>query len=349
MILDLCRDLPREGFPCEIAILYRRMPGEQAEHPMVAAARAQGTPITQLDGHLSAFPAAIRWARRKLQGGDYPILHAHEYKSDLLAALAAGKKRSTTLVATVRHTEPGFQMALFQAFDSLVLHRFDRLSLPSEAALWELRRWPVLRRRTRVIQHHRLGSYAAATGSRKDGGPVISIVARLQAVKGHRLFLDSARLVLRKRPDSRFWIVGEGPMRAELEAAASRLGVANSVSFLGYRDDAISLMASSDIVVSASSYESFGRSLVEAQAVGRPVVATAVGGTPEIIRDGRSGILVPYGDAEAMATAVLRLLEDKQLARRMGAAGREYLAESGIKETPASAFASLYREALACR
>ena len=111
-------------------------------------------------------------------------------------------------------------------------------------------------------------------------------------------------------------------MRAELEAAASRLGVANSVSFLGYRDDAISLMASSDIVVSASSYESFGRSLVEAQAVGRPVVATAVGGTPEIIRDGRSGILVPYGDAEAMATAVLRLLEDKQLARRMGAAGR---------------------------
>ena len=347
-ILGLCRALPKHGFNCEIAIMYRRSRDEPADHPMVAAARAQNTPITQLDGHLKAFPDCIRWLKRKLLEDQPSIIHSNEYKTDLLAALAVGKSRSIVLVATVRHTEPGIQMTLFQGLDSLVLHRFDSLTVPSRGALQELKHWPKLLQRTRMIYHAIDGSLAVAS-ARQGGGPVISIVARLQAVKGHRIFLESARHVLLTRPDARFWIIGEGELREELEAAAMRLGLRDAVTFLGYRNDVDALMAASNVVVCSSLYEALPRSVLEALALARPVVATAVGGIPEIIRDGETGLLVQAGDAGALAGGISRLLDDPQFAQQLGIAGRKFVGENFTLEAQSSALANLYREALACR
>lgn len=353
-ILDLCRNLPQHGFSGDVAIMYRQARGEPAEHPLVAAARAQMTSITQLDGRLPALPQSFRWLRHKLQGEEFSILHAHEYKTNLLAALAAiGIRKPPALVATVRHTEPGFQMGLFQGLDSFVLHRFDRLTVPSRGALQELKRWPKLLRKAQVI-HHAVADASLAPGPaaelpERTGGPVVSIVARLQAVKGHRVFLESARRVLLKRPDARFWIAGDGELRGELEALTSQLGLTSAVSFLGYRNDISNVMASSDAVVCASSYESFPRSVLEALALGRPVVATSVGGLPEIVRDGETGILVPPGDPENLAAAILRLLGDRELAHRLGTAARKFIGERYTVEAQACAMAALYREALACK
>ena len=178
---------------------------------------------------------------------------------------------------------------------------------------------------------------------------MVSIVARLQAVKGHRVFLESARRVLLKRPDARFWIAGDGELRGELEAVASQLGLTSAVSFLGYRNDISNVMASSDAVVCASSYESFPRSVLEALALGRPVVATSVGGLPEIVRDGETGILVPPGDPENLAAAILRVLADRELAHRLGTAAQKFIGERYTAEAQASAMAALYREAIACK
>jgi glycosyltransferase involved in cell wall biosynthesis len=350
-ILGLCRALPKHGFPCEIAIMYRRKPGEPAEHPMVAAAGAQNTPITQLDGYLNAFPSAIRWLRRRLQADELLILHANEYKTDLLAALAARNRRSTVLMSTVRHTEPGFQMAMFQGLDSFVLHSFDGLTFPSQGALQELKRWPRLLRKACVIHHAvDLPPLPVPRISTSNGhAPVISIVARLQEVKGHRVFLESARQVLSKRPDARFWVVGDGELRKELEAASKQLGLSKAVSFLGYRNDVDSLMASSDVVVSASSYEALSRSLLEALALERPVVAPFVGGIPEVIRKGETGLLVPPGDPSALAAGILQLLNDPNLAQRLASAGRKFVGEHFSLKVQASALAGLYRETIACR
>jgi glycosyltransferase involved in cell wall biosynthesis len=347
-ILGLCRALPKHGFPCEIAIMYRRNPGEPAEHPMVAAAGAQNTPIAQLDGHLNAFPGAIRWLRQKLQSDGVSVLHANEYKTDLLAALAVGNDRSTALIATVRHSEPGVQMALFQGLDSLVLHRFDHLTIASRGALQELKHWPTLLRKTRVI-HHGISEPAAEAAPPNGHGKIVSIVARLQAVKGHRVFLESARRVLSRKPDTRFWIVGDGELRQELERASRQLGLAKDVSFLGYRNDARTVIASSDVVVCTSSFEEFPRCVLEALSLGRPVVASSVGGIPEIIRDGETGLLVPPGDPGAMASGILRLLDDSDFARQLATAGQKFVDENFTLEAHASALASLYREVLACR
>ena len=355
-ILDLCRNLPPHGFSGEVAIMYRRSRGEPAEHPLVAAARAQMTPVTQLDGRLPALPQSVRWLREKLQGEEFSILHTHEYKTDLLAAFAANGilRRPPALVATVRHTEPGLQMGLFQGLDSFILHRFDRLTVPSRGALRELKRWPKLLRKARVIGHAVDGASLAPSGPAAGppepaGGPVVSIVARLQAVKAHRVFLESARKVLRKRPDARFWIAGDGELRGKLETLTSQLGLTSAVSFLGYRNDIPNVLASSDVVVCASSYESFCRAAFEALALGRPVVATSVGGLPEILRDGETGVLVPPGDPESMAAAILRLLGDRELAHRLGEAARKFVRERYTVEAQASAMAALYREALTCK
>ena len=344
------------GFSCEIAIMYRRGQGDPAEHPLVAAARSQSTPITQLDGDARAIPNSIQWLRRKLAGEQFSILHCHEYKTDLLGALAAWRVANPrlALIATVRHTEPGLQMGLFQALDSLVLHRFDRLTAPSTGALQELRRWPSLRRRSQVI-HHAIEDVTLTphipgpAWPPRTGGPLISIVGRLQAVKGHRIFLESARKVLTERPDAQFWIVGDGELRHELEAFTAQLGLTRAVSFLGYRSDALHAMAVSDVVVCASFYEAFPRTLLEALALERPVVATSVGGVPEIVVDEETGILVPAGDPDALAAAVLRLLRDRELAQRLAAAGRKLVGQHYTLEAQSSALAALYREALACR
>ncbi len=354
-ILDLCRRLPAHGFNCEIVIVYRRRRGGPAEHPLVAAAGAQGTSITQLDGHLRRLASSIGWLRRKLQTGRFSILHCHEYKTDLMAALADWRIKGPRprLIATVRHTEPGFQMGLFQALDSLVLHRFDGLTVPSHAALQELKRWPELRRRSHVI-HHAVEDVSLDTAPptpgwpSRNGGPVISIVGRLKPVKGHRIFLECARKVLAARPDTQFWIVGAGDLRDELETLALQLDLKGAVSFLGYRDDAGHAMAQSDVVVCASSYEAFPRAVLEALALERPVVATSVGGIPEMVIDGQTGLLAPAGDPDSLAAAVLRLINDPDFARRLAAAGRRLVAERYTVEAQASALAALYREVLGC-
>jgi glycosyltransferase involved in cell wall biosynthesis len=349
VILDLCRLLPQHGFPCEIAIMYRRQPGEPVEHPMVAAARAQGTPIHQLDGHWESLAGAVRWLRRKFRNEELSVVHSHEYKTNLLAALAACGNSAPALVATVRHTEPGLQMALFQGLDSLVLHRFDRLTVPSQGALSELRAWPSLRRRTRVIHHSMDANRIGGPGVRSGDGsaPVVLIVGRLQAVKRHDLFLRSAREVLSARPDARFWIAREGELREKLETMTARLGLSNAVSFLGHRTDIESLMAMSDVVVCSSAYEALSRAVLEALALARPVVATAVGGLPELIRDGETGILVPPDDPQAMAAGILRLLNDGGLAQRLGSAGYAHVVKHFTSE--AGNVAMLYREVLASR
>ncbi len=118
--------------------------------------------------------------------------------------------------------------------------------------------------------------------------------------------------------------------------------------FLGYRDDACDAMTMSDVIVCSSSYEAFPRTLLEALALERPVVAAPVGGIPEIVIDGETGVLTPAGDPDSLAAGVLRLLNDRAFAGKLAAAGRKLVAERYTPEAQASAVAALYREALEC-
>jgi L-malate glycosyltransferase len=156
---------------------------------------------------------------------------------------------------------------------------------------------------------------------------VVGAVSRLAWKKGIRHLVDATPRILESVPEARVVIAGDGPLRAELEGHAAALGVRDRVLFLGSRPDTIELMAAFDVFVLPSVVEGMSNALLEAMAVGRPVVATDVGGNPEVVVDGATGLIVPPGDAEQLAASIRKLLEAPELAAEMGAAGRQRVLE----------------------
>jgi glycosyltransferase involved in cell wall biosynthesis len=151
---------------------------------------------------------------------------------------------------------------------------------------------------------------------------IITTVANLRPGKGHDVLLKAAARVLRRVPDVTFQIVGDGPRRQELEQQASALRISAQVSFLGHRSDVPAVLAQSDIFAFPSFMEASPNAVIEAMAAGLPIVATRVGGIPEVIEHERSGLLVPPGDDRALAGAILRLIERPERAAQVGEAAR---------------------------
>jgi glycosyltransferase involved in cell wall biosynthesis len=147
-------------------------------------------------------------------------------------------------------------------------------------------------------------------------------VGRLQPEKGVDVFLRAAALVSARVPSARFVVVGDGPLRGELEALAGRLGLEGRVEFLGYRPDARELLGGLDVLAVSSRSDGAPLVVLEALTAGVPVVGSAVGGIPDQIRHGREGLLVPPGDPHALADALAALVAEPARARAMGAAGR---------------------------
>ncbi len=176
-------------------------------------------------------------------------------------------------------------------------------------------------------------------------GPLIGAVGRLAPIKGFHHLVEAAPHILRAAPTARLVIVGDGEMRPELEAQARRNGLGDRILFMGFREDVPSLIAGMDVVVLPSLNEGMGRVLVMAMARGKPIVASRVGGVPELLGEGEAGLLVPPADPAALAGAITTLLHDPARARELGEAGRRraprYSAEAMIES-----LAALYREVM---
>jgi glycosyltransferase involved in cell wall biosynthesis len=156
---------------------------------------------------------------------------------------------------------------------------------------------------------------------------LVGIVGRVFPIKNHRLFLDAAALVVQQEPGARFVIVGDGVLRPEMEDRAHRMGIADKVIFTGWRQDLPRVYADLDLLAVTSNNEGTPFSAIEAMAAGCPVVATRVGGLPDLINEGQTGYLVPPGDAQAVAAGMRRLLQAPETARRMGQAARARVKE----------------------
>jgi len=152
---------------------------------------------------------------------------------------------------------------------------------------------------------------------------VAGTVGRLQPVKGTRHLLEAWSRLVSGHPDAILLLVGGGSQQAALERMSRHLGISEHVRFLGDRVDVPDLLRGMDIFVLPSLWEGMPNAALEAMAVGLPVVATAIGGTPEVVVDGVTGLLIPPGDPDALAQSIAHLLCDPDLRCRMGQAGRE--------------------------
>jgi glycosyltransferase involved in cell wall biosynthesis len=177
-----------------------------------------------------------------------------------------------------------------------------------------------------------------------EDAPLVGMVGRLVPIKDVPTFLRAARLVRAQRPLARFALVGDGEERPALERLAGELGLDGAVAFVGWREELAPVYGDLDLVVNASRNEGTPVALIEALAASRPVVATRVGGTPDLLGDGERGRLVAAGDAEALARAILETLEGSEAVRRRARAGREHVLARHSSERLVRDVDALYRE-----
>jgi len=177
--------------------------------------------------------------------------------------------------------------------------------------------------------------------------PIVGTVARLTRQKGVEFFVEAAALVLRSHPRAQFVLIGDGELRPQVEAQINDLGIASSFHFLGRRADYLDLMATFDIFVLSSLWEGLPYAPLEAMALAKPVVGTDVTGLRDIIQHQMNGLLVPAQSAQALAQAIVVLLEDKGLAIRLGEEGRRSLGQRYDPDRVASQTGELYKEILA--
>ena len=291
------------------------------------------------------------------------IVHTHTAKAGLLGRLAAvlGPGRRPIIVHTYHgHVLEGYfgrrTSAIYRFLERRLGSVSDCLIGVSEATVDDLVRLGVAgREQFRVIpigldleRFRDLDAKAAVSLERGTGEEevVAGYVGRLVAIKRVDLILRAVAQARRQGSPIRLVVAGDGECRQELERLARELGLADSVEFLGYVSDASTVVARADLAILASDNEGTPVALIEAAAAGRPAVATAVGGVPEVVVPG-AGMLVPRGDYAALAAALDRCARDRPLRERMGAHAREHVLRHFSVDRLLNDIEDLYDELLA--
>ncbi|HVY60846.1 MAG TPA: glycosyltransferase, partial [Planctomycetota bacterium] len=301
--------------------------------PMVEACREAAVPCATSDfaqpewrRPLAAVRGLAGW-RGLLRGHD--LVHSNGLQAARSVALAA-RLAGIPHVCHVRFGAPESYLAwVFRGLPGPAAFVFNSEALRGEAGPALAHACP---RAAQHVVHNAVDLGRFRPRPRPAGvAPRIGIVANLAPVKGHEDFLLMARDLADRGIPAELWIAGDdilGGGRAELlRRRAAELGLEGATRFLGHRADVAELMSELDVLVSASLEEPFGRVLIEAMACARPVVATAVGGVPEVVEDGVTGLLVPPAQPGRLADAVGRLLASPELRAAMGEAGRRRAAE----------------------
>jgi glycosyltransferase involved in cell wall biosynthesis len=353
-MLDLAQGLCDEGVKARIAC--------PAQAPLAKRARAASIPVVPIEKHGFVDWQAVRVLCRLLRSGEIRIVHAHNGRTALSAALAVRLAGRGACILTQHFLEPdhvsrhGMKAAAFRS-----AHRWVNSQAAHIIAISEAVRTGMLAREEVFASKITLIPNGIATPDRdaltpRDemrtnlgvaaGAPLIVCVARLEREKDVASLVAALPPIIEAHPTAVCAIVGSGNQEAVLRGQVLRLGLDNAVRLLGYRADPLSIVDAGDLLVLPSLAEPFGLVLLEAMALGKPVIATNAGGPREIVRPGETGLLVPPANPDALAQAICSLLAAPEKALQMGAAGQERFQACYTRERMAQATAALYRSAL---
>ena len=290
------------------------------------------------------------WLRRE----EIDLVHAHMFRAEVLGTRAAVAAATPVIVATV-HSSRVRSADDIERLAALT-PSMDRLIVPSESIRHKVEAEGRAGARFAVIPNgidlSRFASPAPPCALRRELGipadaPLIGVVARLEPEKGHRFLVEAMPSVLRAVPDARLAIVGEGSQADALADLTESLGLGDRVVLTGRREDVSAVTADLTVAVLPSLREAQGISILEAMARRVPVVASAVGGIPEVITSGTDGLLVPPGDPSALADAIVTLLRDPDLRARIGEAGYRTVADRFSIDAQVRRTQAIYDEELA--
>jgi glycosyltransferase involved in cell wall biosynthesis len=301
---------------------------------------------------------------RLIRAERYDVVHTNSTKAGLLGRLAAVCARVPVVVHTVHgwglhEGQPRVAREMLVWGERLAARATDRLLTvtPVDIDAGLARRVGARGQYLTVrsgIEFDRFGQVTAGRGELRDtlgvprGAVVVASIGRLSPQKAPLDFVNAARLVLDREPATHFLMVGDGPLRPQVEARIAGLGMTERFTLTGLRRDVPELMAAADVFVLCSLWEGLPRVLPQAMATGLPIAATRVDGNAEAVVDGVNGLLSPPGDVPALGASLLRLVRDPSLRRELGENGRRMAPEFSASKM-ADDLARLYDELLAAR
>ncbi len=355
-VLALLAGLRASGLDAQLALLTARqdpLPGFQAQ---LQESRVPFHSFA-MRGHVDL--ALLQRLRALMRDQRPQIAHTHLFHADLYGALAARLERVPALVSS-RHNDNAFRRRQpWRALNRQLWRRVDAgIAISQAVADFVVEVEDAPRDKLRVI-HYGLKQTALLNGDRQqlrrkirrepgldDALPVIAMACRLVEQKGVSDALQAFAGTRAEFPQARLLIAGDGPLRARLQNEAVQAGLGESVRFLGWREDVPEFLAACDVFLMPSLWEGFGLVLLEAMARGLPVVASRVSAIPEVVVDGETGLLAAAGDIPAIRDALLTLLRDPAMARRMGERGRQRLETCFGEERMVRQTCALYQELL---
>lgn len=353
--VELLKRIDRQRFDLRLAALRLEGPLYQEVAPLFTC--VPQFPLTSFY-NANAAKQFVR-LRRWMVSEQVNVLHAHDFYAGLLGA-AAARLSGVRVIAAQRHLRLSDRLS--HEWGSRVIHRLAHRILVNSEAIRDrlLASGHIAPEKIVVIRNGLSGS--AERAALEDNGrakrraallrelnlrecaKLIGIVARLQPVKGHRYFIEAASRVADVEPNAHFALVGDGALRREIEEQAARLGLSDRVHLLGDRPDAAVIAAGFDVAVLASLHEGLPNTVMEAMAAGSPVVATAVGGTTELVTEGETGFLAPPADADALARRILDALRNPDWSARMAARGRQRVLSHFSLQRMVESVERLYKE-----
>jgi glycosyltransferase involved in cell wall biosynthesis len=320
-------------------------------------ARRHGFAALELEHDTPYLGAALQDLTRHLRQVRAAVLCCHGYKANLLGRLAARRLHIPAIAVSRGWTGESLKVRLYEGLDRWHLRWMDRVVCVSEGQALRVRRAGVPAQRVVVIHNaiqparfHRIeptGREVLQGFFAQPRSRFIGAAGRLSPEKGFRVFIESAKQVARQEPCVGFLLFGDGPLRATLARQIESEGLAESFVLAGFRADLDRLLPSLDLLVLPSYTEGLPNVVLEALAAEVPVVATAVGGTPEVIDDSVSGYLVPPGDPAVLAERILHVLGRETERRAMGRRGRERVLRDFTFATQGLHYRRLFQEVMA--
>lgn len=340
-MLGMATGLKARGWTVRVVCLTRVL-------AMAPAFEAAGIPVDVMEKRSRLDVRLIATLGRYLKAREIRLVHAFSSTAEFFAGIAA-RVVGCAFVASVRGFQDGLPI-LPELGKRLACRLANAVVANSEAgARRAVTRRIVPSRKLRIVPNGcaprvatRPGSDIRRALSLSPQSPVILSVGRLVWEKDYEVTVAIAARVTASHPHARFLIVGDGPLRVDITRSIERLGVSRSVVLLGERDDVPDLLAASDIYLNTSCSEGLSNAVMEAMAAGLPVVATAVGGTPELVREGETGFLLMPGDTALAVSRIEQLIADARLRHTLGDRARQRIASEYDVEAMLGRLTALY-------
>lgn len=355
VVLTLLEDLKDSEFPGILGCIREK---ENGLPDIGREAENRGIPVRYFTMKRGLNPFGVYLISRFIRENHIRIVHSHGYKPNIFLGVIPKKnfKTVSTVHGWAKQTA-GLKVRAYEVLDSLALRKMDCVVAVSKGVQWDLLRRGLRKDKIKLIynginfSNNRPGFEPQEMREKygiANNAPVIGTLGRLSAVKGHASLIKAMPSILEEIRDCILLIAGDGPLKADLERLVKELNLAQSVKLIGYMKNVGEFLSMIDLFLLPSLSEGLPISLLEAMAFGKPVVASAVGGIPEVITNQNEGELVSSADPKSTSIAVSRLLKDPETLKKMGAVGSESVRKRFSSKIMTEQYSSLYSDLIPC-